>query len=201
MELLFYSFTNLSATGLGDVLPVSPQARILVVANRVHPGAPEISRKDFEQSIERKVDVIVPFDLRIAAQAAKLGKFPAVESLKPVESCGTLITLEDGVLFDFGKSDIRADAAQTLGKLATVLTNAKVPAAHVRRLYGKGLMSEVVQQQGGMPALQIVHSGQVKQCLLAEDGTQRLLRILGPGEFMGEHSVLTGRPARGRPRP
>ena len=64
-------------------------------------------------------------------KAAKLGTFPPVESLKPVESCGTLITLEDGVLFDFGKSDIRADAAQTLGKLATVLTNAKVPAAHV----------------------------------------------------------------------
>lgn len=61
----------------------------------------------------------------------KLGKFPPVESLKPVESCGTVIPLEDGVLFDFGKSDIRADAAQTLGKLATVLTNAKVPAAHV----------------------------------------------------------------------
>ena len=60
------------------------------------------------------------------------------------------------------------------------------------RLVPKG---EVVQQQGGMPALQIVHSGQIKQSLLAEDGTQRLLRILGPGEFMGEHSVLTGRPA------
>ena len=52
----------------------APQTRVLVVANRVHPGAPEISRKDFEQSIERKVDVIVPFDLRIGAQAAKLGK-------------------------------------------------------------------------------------------------------------------------------
>ncbi|WP_313334233.1 P-loop NTPase [Sphingobium yanoikuyae] len=52
----------------------APQTRVLVVANRVHPGSPEISRKDFEQSIERKVDVIVPFDLRIAAQAAKLGK-------------------------------------------------------------------------------------------------------------------------------
>lgn len=31
LELLFLSFTNLSATGLGDVLPVSPQARILVM--------------------------------------------------------------------------------------------------------------------------------------------------------------------------
>ena len=60
-----------------------------------------------------------------------LGKFPPVESLKPVESCGTLITLEDGLLFDFGKSDIRSDAAQTLSKLATVLNDAKVPAAHI----------------------------------------------------------------------
>ena len=60
-----------------------------------------------------------------------LGKFPPVESLKPVESCGTVITLEDSILFDFGKSDIRPDAAQTLSTLATVLNNAKVPAAHI----------------------------------------------------------------------
>ena len=52
----------------------APQSRVLVVANRVHPGSPEISRKDFETSIERKVDILIPFDLRIAAQAAKLGK-------------------------------------------------------------------------------------------------------------------------------
>src|SRR3546814_19206030 len=52
----------------------APQSRVLVVANRVHPGAPEISRKDFEQSIERKVDVLIPFDLKVASQAAKLGK-------------------------------------------------------------------------------------------------------------------------------
>src|SRR5688500_17152300 len=31
MELLFLSFTNLSATGLGDVLPVSSPARVLVM--------------------------------------------------------------------------------------------------------------------------------------------------------------------------
>ncbi len=31
LELLFYSFTNLSATGLGDVLPVSPPARVLTM--------------------------------------------------------------------------------------------------------------------------------------------------------------------------
>ena len=61
----------------------------------------------------------------------KLGKFPPVANLKPVESCGTVITLEDGVLFDFGKSDIRPEAALTIKSLATVLTSNKVPAAHV----------------------------------------------------------------------
>ena len=61
----------------------------------------------------------------------KLGKFPPVANLKPVESCGTVITLEDGVLFDFGKSDIRPEAARTIKSLATVLTSNKVPAAHV----------------------------------------------------------------------
>lgn len=64
-------------------------------------------------------------------KVSKLGTFPPIESLKPVESCGTVITLEDGVLFDFGKSDIRPDAAQTLTKLSEVLNNAKVPAAHI----------------------------------------------------------------------
>ena len=66
-----------------------------------------------------------------APTAGKVGKFPKVDSLKPVESCGTTITLEDGVLFDFGKSDIRPEAAATLKNLAEVLTNAKVPLAHI----------------------------------------------------------------------
>jgi pilus assembly protein CpaE len=52
----------------------APQARVLVVANRVPSGAQEISRKDFEQSIERSVDVVIPFDPKAAAQAAKLGQ-------------------------------------------------------------------------------------------------------------------------------
>ena len=66
-----------------------------------------------------------------APTAGKVGKFPKVDGLKPVESCGTTITLEDGVLFDFGKSDIRPEAAATLKNLAEVLTNAKVPLAHI----------------------------------------------------------------------
>ena len=62
---------------------------------------------------------------------AKVGKFPKVESLKPVKSCGTVITLQDGVLFDFGKYDLRPEAKATLAKLATVLNQTKVPAAQI----------------------------------------------------------------------
>src|SRR5687767_2306930 len=53
----------------------APQTKIIVVANRVPSGgALEISKKDFEQSIERSVDITFPDDRKVAAQAAKLGK-------------------------------------------------------------------------------------------------------------------------------
>ncbi|MDQ2878398.1 MAG: pilus assembly protein CpaE [Pseudomonadota bacterium] len=60
----------------------APHTQVLVVANRVQPTAVlEISRKDFEGSIERKIDILVPFDQKLAAQAAKLGK-PMAEAGK-----------------------------------------------------------------------------------------------------------------------
>jgi len=53
----------------------APQTKVIVIANRVPSGgALEISRKDFEQSIERPVDIVFPVDSKLAAQAAKLGK-------------------------------------------------------------------------------------------------------------------------------
>jgi pilus assembly protein CpaE len=52
----------------------APHARVVVAANKVQPVGQEMSRKDFEQSIERKVDVLLPYDPKSAAQAAKLGK-------------------------------------------------------------------------------------------------------------------------------
>jgi pilus assembly protein CpaE len=53
----------------------APQSSVIVVANRVPTsGAGEISRKDFEASIERKIDYVVPADFKVVTQAAKLGK-------------------------------------------------------------------------------------------------------------------------------
>ncbi len=59
----------------------APHVKTLVIANKVQPNALEISRKDFEQSIEHKVDIVLPYDMRMAGQAAKLGK-PLAEVAK-----------------------------------------------------------------------------------------------------------------------
>ena len=62
----------------------APQARVIVVANKsVAGGAQEINRKEFEKSIERKVDIVFPLDLKAATQAAKLGQPLAKASSSP----------------------------------------------------------------------------------------------------------------------
>lgn len=81
----------------------APNTRVLVVANKVHSGGTqEISRKDFEGSIERKVDFAIGFDQKLAAQSAKLGK-PLAEvgkSAKPMAAlaqlANTMLAMVDG---------------------------------------------------------------------------------------------------------
>ena len=74
--------TELTLASARDVIRIlswlksnAPQSQVLVVANRVPTSGPtEINRKDFESSIERKVDHIIAFDAKVVTQAAKLGK-------------------------------------------------------------------------------------------------------------------------------
>jgi pilus assembly protein CpaE len=49
-------------------------AHPMIVANKVQPALAEISKADFEASIERKVDFVVPYDIKAASNAAKLGQ-------------------------------------------------------------------------------------------------------------------------------
>ncbi|QDM40558.1 pilus assembly protein CpaE [Altererythrobacter sp. TH136] len=49
-------------------------AQPVIVANKVQNGVAEISKADFEASIERKIDFSVPYDLKAASNAAKLGQ-------------------------------------------------------------------------------------------------------------------------------
>lgn len=52
----------------------APHAAPVVIANKVQANALEISKADFEASIERKIDFLIPFDQAGAAKAAKLGQ-------------------------------------------------------------------------------------------------------------------------------
>ena len=73
--------TELTLAGARDAIRIlswlranAPHAQVMVVANRVQPGIAEISRADFEASIERKINVVIPFDAKAAIHCAKLGQ-------------------------------------------------------------------------------------------------------------------------------
>ncbi|QWW19026.1 OmpA family protein [Schaalia sp. 19OD2882] len=73
--------------------------------------------------------------VRVAAEplppVGKLGRLKPLPAVAPTESCGTLILVEDSALFDFGKSEVRADARSTISTLAGVFTSLSVPSATV----------------------------------------------------------------------
>ncbi len=52
----------------------APHVKVLVVANKVQNGVAEISKADFETSIEAKIALSVPYDIKAASSAAKLGQ-------------------------------------------------------------------------------------------------------------------------------
>ncbi len=52
----------------------APNVSPMVIANKVQAGITEISKADFEASIERKINFLVPFDQKAAVNAAKLGQ-------------------------------------------------------------------------------------------------------------------------------
>lgn len=54
---------------------VAPKAKVHVIVNAPHAGvSEEVPRKDFETSIERKVDWILPSDAKVVQNAVKQGK-------------------------------------------------------------------------------------------------------------------------------
>jgi pilus assembly protein CpaE len=60
---------------LGWLKSQAPNVRVTLVANKVTASPPpEVSRKDFEASVERKINAVLPFDPKLAVSAAKQGK-------------------------------------------------------------------------------------------------------------------------------
>jgi len=112
----------------------APQTKVIVVANGVPSGgALEISRKDFEQSIERSVDIVIPADGKLAAQAAKLGK-PMAEiatgkMTAPFTALSSMVlshATEDGAKAESGAA---AGAKSLVDNLKSMLAKPKAKAA------------------------------------------------------------------------
>lgn len=91
------------------------QSKVIVVANKVQSGGLEISRQDFEASIERKIDIVIPSDPKTAAQAAKLGQ-AFVEAGKSSKASAKIVELADQVLgaVDGNEDDMGGQAKSSL---------------------------------------------------------------------------------------
>ena len=73
------------------------QSKVFVVANKVQTANLEIGRPDFESSIERKIDIMIPHDPKTASQAAKLGQ-AMVDAGKSSKASAKIIELTNLVL-------------------------------------------------------------------------------------------------------
>lgn len=91
------------------------QSKVIVVANKVLSGGLEISRQDFENSIERKIDIMIPADPKTAAHAAKLGQ-AFVEAGKSSKATSKIIALAEHIL-----GTVEADSEEGDDKAKTSL--------------------------------------------------------------------------------
>jgi len=110
----------------------APQTKVIVVANRVpNGGALEISRKDFEQSIERSVDIVFPAEGKLAAQSAKLGKPVAeIASGKLAQPFNTLLKMVLSHASDDAEAESGSGSAKSLvDNLKSMLSRPKAKAA------------------------------------------------------------------------
>ena len=97
----------------------APLAQVFVVANKVQQGITEISRADFEASIESKIAFSVPFDVKAAANAAKLGQ-TFVDANRASKAAGVIREVAKAVLGsgdEDGSDTARSSKKSLLGKL------------------------------------------------------------------------------------
>ena len=85
-----------------------PGARVVLVANKFQNAIGELSRKEFESSIERPIDIVIPFDPKMVSQSAKLGKSYA-EICKGTKSAQVWNNLTRLIL---DGADVEAEEAQ-----------------------------------------------------------------------------------------
>ena len=97
----------------------APHSHVVLVANKVQPTNAEISRADFEASIERKIDFIVPSDPKTASQSAKLGQ-PFVVAGKSSKAAAIINSIGDQCI-ERSDGTLDADEAEDKGAKKSLL--------------------------------------------------------------------------------
>lgn len=105
--------TEMTLAGARDAIRIlswlksnAAHVQTIVVANKVQAGVAEISKADFEASIERKINFTIPYDVKAAANAAKLGQTFA-EANRASKAGGVIRDLAQAIM---GASDVDAAA-------------------------------------------------------------------------------------------
>jgi len=119
---LFVLVTELTLASARDAIRTlswlktnAPQAQVLVAVNKVQPTLVEITKADFEASIERKVSLTIPYDHKAACNAAKLGKTfveanRATKAGQALRELARLVVTVSGVDGDGGAAGKKAGA-------------------------------------------------------------------------------------------
>ena len=90
----------------------APHARVVIVANKVQTGVAEISKADFEASIETRIQVTIPYDIKAASLAAKLGQTFA-DANRASRAGGAIRDLSRMIIEEAGESAEKTGAAKT----------------------------------------------------------------------------------------
>ena len=108
--------TELTLAGARDGIRIlswlksnAPHAQVLMVANKVQSGVGEISRGDFESSIERKLSFVIHNDHKAAANAAKLGQ-TFVGANRTSKTIQPIRALTDAIIASDSERDSAASA-------------------------------------------------------------------------------------------
>lgn len=117
--------------------------------------------------VEVRVDPLPP--------VPPLGDFPSMGVIAPVASCGATLTLDAGVLFDFGSADLRPDARAAIGALADALAGVAVPAGTVAGHTDSVASAELNQRLSEARAEAVAEA-------LAQQGVTTAFEVVGYGE-------------------
>jgi pilus assembly protein CpaE len=152
--------TELTLAGARDGIRIlswlksnAPHAHVLMVANKVASGVGEISRSDFETSIERKLNFAIPVDFKAAANAAKLGQ-TFVGANRTAKATHAIRAIADAIIASEGEREAAAPAHGVKGgkKPARSQTESEAPKGSGSLLDRFAIKKLLSKSKPGVPA-------------------------------------------------